>query len=76
MPTIHTRSHAGPDGVLKLDVSTGVADADVEIDVHLPKQKLSRDEWLAFIEETAGQWQGAALERPAQPSLETRDEIK
>lgn len=58
MSTIHTTTHAGPDGIIKLEVPTGLPDADFEVTVVVEPRKLarrmSREEWLRFIDETAG----------------------
>jgi hypothetical protein len=42
----------------------------------LESQARSHDQWPdAFFERVAGGWKGAALERPAQGELETREQL-
>jgi hypothetical protein len=73
--TIHTTTHTGPDGILKLELPTGIPDAKLDVTVHVERlnPSMNQEEWLRFIEETAGKWQGEPLKRPEQGIIETRD---
>jgi hypothetical protein len=76
MATIHTTTHTDSAGILKLELPVGIADADVDVTLLIePKavpRQLTREEWLRFIENTAGKWQGDPLVRPEQGILEHR----
>ena len=78
MSTIHTRTHVGTDGILRLQVPVDVANADVDVTVVVePAQvrgPMSPEEWDRFIESTAGKWEGEPLARPDQGNFETRGE--
>lgn len=73
--TIKTRGHTTADGILKLSVDVGVADADVAVTVHV-KALTSADEvdangWpIDFFERVAGSM--PALQRGPQGSFEER----
>src|SRR5437867_1130415 len=75
MSTIHRTIHTGPDGILKLKLPLGMPDADVDVTVVVEKSKptMNREEWLRFIERTAGKWEGEPLARPDQGDYEVRD---
>ncbi len=81
MKTLHTRSHVGSSGILKLNLPTEIRDSDVEVVVILhpveaANQSSAADEdWERFIEETAGRWQGEPLVRPEQGDFEERNEL-
>jgi hypothetical protein len=75
-------TRVGADGVLTLTVPLGADDANqpVRVTVERVEQKAgpststrTREEWLHFIEATAGQWQGD-LERPPQGDYERRND--
>jgi hypothetical protein len=80
MTTIQTKSHVGPDGLLRLTLPVGLKDADLDVTVivrtttETPKTFANQEEWLRFIDETAGQWQGEPLQRPSQGEFERREE--
>ena len=79
MTRIVIHSRAGPDGVLHVDVPLGTSEADREFRVVIedttpPHLQHAVDEWLAFVDRTAGAWEGE-FERPEQGQLEMRDEL-
>jgi len=80
MNRIVVHSRVGADGVLKLAVPMGVAEADREVEVTIepavPKHDTGseQEEWQQFVRETAGAWQGD-LVRPDQGDYEQRDEL-
>lgn len=69
-------SKVGADGVLHLDVPVGTANAnrEVKVSIQLASPPLTPEEWRAFIQQTAGTWQGE-FERPDQGEYEQRDEF-
>lgn len=70
MTQIEIKSRVGADGVLALTVPVGAADANREVIVTMrpavTPPTMTRQEWLQFIQETTGAWQGEAFERPDQ----------
>lgn len=76
MSTIRATTHTGPDGILKLELPIGIADADVDVTIVVQpsKQSKSREEFLRFIDATAGKWEGEPLVRPEQGVYEHRDD--
>jgi hypothetical protein len=74
MELIRLNTHVGNDGILKLEVAIGTSDVDCEVVVTV-KPKMTRAEWIAFINETAGSLSDDPIERGDQGILETRDEI-
>lgn len=75
MTTIQIAAHVGEDGILKLELPVE-ANADYEIIIKSRRRKLTHDEWLAFIDETAGSLADHPIERLPQPSLDIRDELE
>jgi hypothetical protein len=76
--TIHHRTRVGIDGTIT--VSVGPADAGLEVDVTVAPAadcRTSRDraDWLRFIDETAGKWEGD-FERPEPLPLEERPDLE
>lgn len=76
-------SKVGPDGILHLDIPVAPSGANADVRVLVEsmdgkelkvREPLSREEWLAFIERTAGKWQGE-FERPEQLELEERNPL-
>ncbi len=73
-------ARVGTDGVLHLDVPIGATLADREVAITIeptdprPRPDRTRDEWLQFIAETAGAWQGE-LTRAPQGEYERREEL-
>lgn len=77
MKRVTLQSRISADGVLRLDVPLGAADAerDVQITIEpLADDQAARDDWAAFIRSTAGAWQGE-FERSPAGELETRDAL-
>ena len=69
------KSHVGADGVLKVIVPVGMADANREVEVTiepLPRAAKSGQEYLDFLRATAGAWQGD-FQRPEQGEWEVRE---
>jgi hypothetical protein len=66
------------EGVLLVPLGPAEANKTVRVTVEtadVPSAQLAdREEWLRFIEATAGKWQGD-LERPPQGDCEQRDEL-
>jgi len=85
MQSIKLNSHAGADGVLKLEVPVGVADTDFEVMVivqpvakvaTLPKPTPEELGWPpGFFEQTAGALADEPLELIEQLPYEEREEI-
>lgn len=82
MQSVTLRPHVGADGILKLQIPGALKDTDVEVVVTLqPLEKngssaATQAEWHAFIEQTAGKWEGEPLVRAPQGEDPVRDEIK
>ena len=79
MTKMELRSRVGSDGVLKVSVPLGLSEADCDVRITIEPvadatPAASRKEWLKFIEETAGRWQGEPLVRPEQGEFEQRKE--
>jgi hypothetical protein len=73
------RSRVDKDGFVTLRVPVGVADADREVVVTLEDasnespQAMSREEWLEFIDRTAGSVTDPTFIRHPQGEFEERD---
>jgi hypothetical protein len=77
MTRIVVRSKVGHDGVLRLSLPVGAADADQEVRVTVEPAGppgLSADEWRRAVLATAGRWQGE-FERPPQGEYEEREPL-
>jgi hypothetical protein len=77
MTRIVVKSKVGADGVLQLNVPVGPEEANREVQVTIestPAESKSRQEYLDFLQATAGAWQGD-FERPEQGKLEERDPL-
>jgi len=81
MTRIEIQSRVGPDGVLNLSVPVGQAEANRTVKVTVEgveeresKPPMTPEEWKAFIDSTAGCWQGEPFVRPEQGEFEQRDE--
>lgn len=74
---ISIRSHVGADGVLRLEVPTEFADADLEVTVLLSPAESPASamvEWQpGFFSDVIGSWEGE-LTRPDQGELEIRED--
>jgi hypothetical protein len=75
METIRLNTHVGHDGILKLELPLGVKDVDCEVTITL-QPPLSKEEWLRFIDETAGSLADDPIERLPQGEPDRRDEIR
>lgn len=77
MTRIVVKSKVGADGVLQLNVPVGAAEANREVQVTIepaPPQPKANQEYLDFLERTAGAWQGE-FERPELGNYEVRDSL-
>lgn len=72
METIQVRQHVGDDGILRLELPVGAVDVDCEVTIVVPSS-LKQDDWLAFLEETAGSLADDPIERGPQGDYEERD---
>ena len=79
MTKVELKSRVGSDGVLNVSVPLGPSEANCDVKITIqrvedigPKPAVSREEWLRFIEETAGRWQGEPFVRPGQGEFEQR----
>lgn len=80
METIKVKARIGTDGILKLEVPTGLAEGDVEVVLvmHTDKPQSVDDKgWpLEYFERTYGALADDPIERPPQPPLEDRDPVE
>lgn len=76
MNQVILNSRVGADGVLRVTLPLGQADADREVQVIVspmtPTTPMTKDEWKTWVESMAGSWQGE-FERPPQGEFEERD---
>ncbi|MGO8750187.1 MAG: hypothetical protein ACLQNE_29935 [Thermoguttaceae bacterium] len=75
MNPLIVRSRVDADGVLRVAVPIGAAEADHEMQVTiepLPQRNEEQAEYLAWLENAAGRWKGD-FERPSQGEFEERD---
>jgi hypothetical protein len=82
MRSILIRSRVGADGVLHLDIPSGLAETDVEVIVVLQpvsQPALGHTEDLGwssgFFESVVGSWQGEPLTREFEGDYEAREEL-
>lgn len=79
METIRLKTHIGSDGLLKLELPTGVKDTDAEIvivyTVDQSAEEESQAEWEAFIDKTYGILADDPIERPTPLPKDIRDEL-
>jgi len=79
MDTLRLRGHTDADGMLRLELPVGMADTEVEITLtisaNVPKE-MTHEEWLAFLEETAGSLSDDPIERGPQGEYEERESIE
>jgi len=82
MRSILIRSRVGADGILHLDVPSGLADTDVEVTVILQpvnQPAPGRTEELGwssgFFESVVGSWQGEPLTREFEGEYEAREKL-
>lgn len=77
MNRIVLKSKVGADGVLRVTVPVGEADADREVQLTIEpiaSAAASPQDYLNFLQATAGAWQGD-FERPEQGDYEERDPL-
>jgi hypothetical protein len=65
---------AGPDGVATMSLGEAYANKLVHVTVQTIPE-MTREEWLRFIEATAGKIDDPTFERPPQGESEQRDEL-
>ncbi|MEH2379871.1 MAG: hypothetical protein V7K27_13455 [Nostoc sp.] len=76
MESIKLCSHVGADGILHLDIPSGIVSGDIEVEVIIKPISQSQKEWMPdFFEEVIGGWAGKPLERPEQGEFETRETL-
>ncbi len=77
MQSIKLCSHVGADGVLHLDIPTGMSERDIEVTVTIKPVTTIKKGWMpGFFEEVIGGWVGEPLERPDQGEYETRETLE
>lgn len=77
MAHLEIRSKVGSDGFLVLNVpSQANREVKITVDSISDSVEANSSDWKRTIEETAGNWQGEPLERPAQGAFERRDDWK
>ena len=77
MNALIVRSCVDSDGVLRIAVFVGAGEANREVQVTiepLPQKDSQRAEYLAWLENSAGRWQGE-FERMPQGDFEQRDSL-
>ena len=82
MKIVHVRSHANSDGIIELNVPTGMPDTDLEVTVvlepaspQLVPNLLDAERWKEFISETAGSISDPSFVRHSQGEYEKRSEL-
>ncbi len=82
MHSVTLRSHVGADGILNLQVPSGVKDVEVEVTVTVKALSFASQNsqseprgWQPGFFELAGSWEGAPLVRPEQLPLEVLDKF-
>jgi len=80
MRTIQTTLRTGPDGVLTLQLRSGMADTDLDVVVIFqpvgtngPKPVTDPKAWRQFVADTAGCIQDPTFDRDEQDDYEKRD---
>lgn len=68
-------ARVGPDGVLTLALGEANANKIVQVTVQTIPSDISREEWLRFIENTAGKIDDPTFVRHPQGEYEQRDEL-
>ncbi len=76
MASIVMLSRSGPDSKLHLEIPVGQPDTEFEVEVVVRSKQpsVSQQDYLAFLQKTAGAWQGE-FERPEQGEPEERDSL-
>jgi hypothetical protein len=84
METIKLKTHVGDDGLLKLELPTGVTNRELEVLVimqtldeeRIEESQREREDWEAFVNATYGSLADDPIESPAPLPLDVRDEIE
>ncbi|HEX3314049.1 MAG TPA: hypothetical protein VHR72_04105 [Gemmataceae bacterium] len=78
MPPIVIEQRVDNDGVLRISLTLGTAEADRDVRVTVEslanETAMSQEQWQSGILSTAGGWQGD-FERPPQEPLEEREPL-
>ncbi|MDF5722058.1 MAG: hypothetical protein PUP91_16545 [Rhizonema sp. PD37] len=76
MQSIKLCSHVGSDGILHLDIPTGISDHQIEVTVTIQSVTPTKRGWLpGFFEEVIGGWVGEPLQRADQGEYDTRETL-
>jgi hypothetical protein len=67
--TIHTTARVDKNGNVTVPIGTNDAGREVLVTIQPAAAKMSRDEWLKFIDATAGSIDDPTFERPPQGVL-------
>jgi hypothetical protein len=65
----------GADGVLTLPLGEAYANRTVRVTVQMIPPEMTREEWLRFIEDTAGKIDDPTFQRHPQGEYEQREEL-
>ncbi len=80
MEAAKIRTHIGDDGILKLELATGLANLDLEVLVVMqPLETEALDEMgypVGYFDETYGSLAGDPIERGKESPLDVRDTIE
>jgi len=76
MDAITIQTHVGKDKILKVEMPVEIPDVDYEVTIRALPKEMSRDEWVAFVNETYGSLADDPIERGPQGEYEVRDEIE
>jgi hypothetical protein len=73
------RSQVGPDGVLKIVVPLGEAEANrevmVTVEATLPQSSMDSEEWRAWVQRSSGSIADPTFQRHEQGKCEEREEL-
>lgn len=79
MDALKLTTHVGEDGILKLNLQTGMVNRDLEVLVvlqPLEREATQNNGWpVGFFDRTYGALADDPIERPAELPLDQRDEI-
>ncbi len=75
MEKLKMTAHVGSDGILSIDLPIGVTNVDCEITITV-QPKMTHEEWVGFIDATAGSLADDPIERLPQGEHEIRDRIQ
>ena len=78
MTPIVMRSKVSSDGLLRVTLPVGIAEANQEVQVTVEsiaaKKPMTQGDWHAWVDSMAGSWQGD-FERPPQGEYEQREPL-